>query len=462
MPLDDLKNIVGPKGWLTDADSLAPYLEEWRGTWRGRTPLMLMPKSTAEVAAAVAWCAAHKVAIVPQGGNTGLCGGAIPDRSGTQVLLSLRRMDAIRSVAPDNYSMIAEAGCVLADLQQEAARHERLFPLSLAAEGSCQVGGNLSTNAGGVNVLRYGTAREQVLGLEVVLPDGRVLNGLRELRKDTAGYDLKQLFIGAEGTLGIITAASLRLYPRVRHQATALLAVGSGQQAVAVLGKLREAFDDRLLAFELLSDTALQLVLRHIDGARAPFDAPSPWYVLLEAAMQSEDRAFEAALAGLIEADLAQDAIIAKNATEQAGLWHIRHAVSEAQKREGASLKHDVSVPPGAIDRFIEEATRAVNARWPDARVVAFGHVGDGNVHFNVSQPVGAETARFLDERDAVAAVIYEVVDRFNGSFSAEHGVGVLKRAQLARYRAGTELELMRAIKATLDPHNLMNPGKVL
>lgn len=462
MPHDALKAIVGPQGWVSDPATLEPYLTEWRGTWRGSTPLMLMPASTSEVAAIVRHCVANRIAIVPQGGNTGLCGGAIPDASGEQVLLSLRRMRAVRSVSPENYTMIVEAGCVLADLQQLAEDNDRLFPLSLAAEGSCQIGGNLSTNAGGVNVLRYGTARDQVCGLEVVLPDGSVFEGLRELRKDTAGYDLKQLFIGAEGTLGIITAASLRLYPRIRHVGTALLAVPTAQQAVDVLSALRDALHDQLIAFELVSDAALQLVETHVPGTRSPLDARSPWYVLLECAAEPGDDRLEQALVMLLDNGLASDGTVAKNAAEREALWRMRHAISEAQKREGASLKHDVSVPPGSIGRFIDEATSAIEGRHAGARVIAFGHVGDGNVHLNVSQPVGAEPDTFLARRAAIAGQVYELVARFNGSFSAEHGVGVLKRGELETYRGGAEIALMRTLKRALDPHNLMNPGKVL
>jgi len=462
MSFEALKAIVGAGGWTSDPAELEPHLTEWRGTWRGATPILLKPRSTEEVAAVVRECAATRTPIVPQGGNTGLCGAAIPDRSGTQVLLSLARMNRIRSINPDNHSLVAEAGCILADLQRTAAGVNRLFPLSLAAEGSCQIGGNLSTNAGGVNVLRYGTAREQVLGLEVVLPDGRVIHGLRELRNDTAGYDLKQLFIGAEGTLGIITAAALRLFPRVEAHGTAFLAVESPAQAVRLLGYLRERLHDRVQAFELMSSRALEMVFLHAEGARRPLDVKSPWYLLLDSAIDDSGERFEQELLGALEEQLATDAVIAKNDSERAALWHLRHSVSEAQKHEGASLKHDVSVPVASAGDFIESASRAIEAHCPGARIVAFGHVGDGNVHFNVSQPPGEDAGRFLARREAVAGIIYDVVAEFGGSFSAEHGVGVLKKSALERYRGGTEIELMRAIKRLLDPSNIMNPGKVL
>ncbi|MBT8097441.1 MAG: FAD-binding oxidoreductase [Woeseia sp.] len=462
MQLDGLKNIVGDNGWTSAADELQPHLTEWRGTWVGKTPLMLMPTSTDEVARLVGECARLKIGLVPQGGNTGLCGGAIPDDSGQQVLLSLQRMHRIRSLSADNFSMIAEAGCVLSDLQEAASKARRLFPLSLAAEGSCQIGGNLSTNAGGVNVLRYGTARDQVLGLEVVLPDGSVINALRELRKDTGGYDLKQLFIGSEGTLGIITAAALRLYPALPDRRTAMLAIDSPQQAVALLAFLREKTLDQLQAFELLSELTLQIVCTHISGTRRPFTEAAPWYVLLDVALDPDYDNIEPALIQALERGFANDVVIAKNDSEQAALWRIRHSVSEAQKFEGASLKHDVSVPIDCIARFIEAATVAVETHWPGSRVVAFGHVGDGNVHFNVSQPPDWPAPRFLAERARLAARVHDIVASLGGSFSAEHGVGVLKKGVLAEFRAGAEIKLMRALKSLLDPDNIMNPGKVL
>ncbi|MCB1845698.1 MAG: FAD-binding oxidoreductase, partial [Halioglobus sp.] len=327
---------------------------------------------------------------------------------------------------------------------------------------SCQIGGNLSTNAGGVNVLRYGTAREQALGLEVVLADGTVFSGLRRLRKDTAGYDIKQLFIGAEGTLGIITAASLRLFPRVRQRGTALLALQSSKLAVELLGRLRSRLNDQLLAFELISEPALRLVQKHMQNIRMPLEGSSPWNVLLESAIVGDESGFQNEILGEFESGLITDAAIAKNESERNDLWHLRHSISEAQKLEGASLKHDISVPISEIARFMETATRAVEQYCEGARVVAFGHVGDGNVHFNVSQPRHWSAERFIAERAAIADIVYDVVARFDGSISAEHGVGVLKREALGRYRGSVELQLMRTIKAALDPRNIMNPGKVL
>lgn len=462
MIADELKSIVGESGWTTDANELEPHLTEWRDRWTGKTLLMVSPQTTEEVAAVVAACHRSATAIVPQGGNTGLCGGAIPDASGEQVLLSLSRMNKIRSVSPDDHSIVVDAGCTLSAIQDAAAEADRFFPLSLAAEGSCQIGGNLSTNAGGINVLRYGTARSQALGLEVVLPDGTTWNGLRALRKDTSGYDLKQLFIGAEGTLGVITAACLRLYPAVRHAQTALVALDSPDKAVGLLAELRQRLSDQIQAFELMPDRAIRFVCRHIPGTRCPLEGESPWYALVEGiniavADQMYQQLLDCHNKGLIT-----DAVVAKNQSEADELWRMRHAVSEAQKREGASLKHDVSVPIGSVGAFISAANAAVARHDPAIRVVAFGHVGDGNVHYNLSQPKDRDPATFLASREALESIVYEVVDRFGGSISAEHGIGQAKRADLRKYRGETELDLMRTIKAALDPHNTMNPGKVI
>jgi len=457
--LERLEAIVGPAGCTRDPQRLRPHLTEWRDRYRGSTPLMVAPASTEEVSAVVRACAQAKVPIVPQGGNTGLCGGAIPRG---EILLSLARMNAIRSISPEDYSMVAEAGCILADLQAAAARVDRLFPLSLSAEGSCHIGGNLSTNAGGISVQRYGTARDQVLGLEVVLPDGSVWDGLRSLRKDTAGYDVKQLFIGAEGTLGIITAAVLKLYPPVRDVATAFVALPEPRAAITLLSRLRDSAAERLQAFELMQARALEFVLRHIPSTRDPFDERYPWYALLEVSHDPEGSALAATLEAAAEDALVSDAVLAKNRAEAEALWRLRHSVSEAQKYEGGSLKHDVSVPIGRIADFIERAEQAVLRHLPGARVVAFGHVGDGNVHFNVSQPEGWEPASFLEKRAEIATLVYDMTVSLGGSISAEHGIGLAKREDLRRYRSATEIALMRTVKQAIDPDNIMNPGKVL
>ena len=459
--LDRLKTIVGPGGWSSDATVLLPHLTEWRDRYHGKTPLMVWPSSTDQVAAVVKACAEAGVAIVPQGGNTGLCGGAIPHESGREILVSMGRLKRIRSISPLDYALVAEAGCVLANVQAAAVEAGRFFPLSLSAEGSCQIGGNLSTNAGGINVLRYGNARDQVLGLEVVLPDGRIWNGLRALRKDTAGYDLKQLFIGAEGTLGIITAATLRLYPPVGNTHTAFVAMANVEAAIELLTFLRGAADS-LQAFELIQERALQFVVDHIPSARNPFGSGHPWYALLEMSGAATAESFESMLADAVGKSLVEDAVVAKNEAEAKELWRLRHSVSEAQKYEGASLKHDISVPLGKIGEFIRKAEAAVIDEIPDARIVAFGHVGDGNVHFNVSQPPSWSAERFLEQRSAIADIVYHVAAVFDGSISAEHGIGQAKREHLRRYRSDTELSLMRAIKKALDPMEIMNPGKVL
>lgn len=459
---EKLKQVSGPGGWIDDPEALLPYLTEWRGVYIGRTPLMVQPRNTQEVSKIVSLCADAGAAIVPQGGNTGLCGGAIPDAGGQQILLSLSRMNAIRKVSADDFSMTVEAGCILANVQQAAAAADRFFPLSLSAEGSCQIGGNLSTNAGGTNVLRYGTARDQVLGLEVVLPDGRIWDGLRALRKDTAGYDVKQLFIGAEGTMGVITAANLKLYPMPQNLRTAFVAINGPDAAVSLISKMRDSLGDQLLAFELIPARAIRYVCRHIAGTRPPFAEDYPWYVLLESSGQKDPADFEDALLASIERGAALDAVIAKNQAEANDFWRVRHSISEAQKLEGASLKHDVSVPLNAVGHFITGAESAVLAHMPEARVVAFGHVGDGNVHFNISQPVAWTTEQFVSEREALATLVYDAVDRFDGSISAEHGIGIAKKKYLSKYRSETELAIMRSVKLAIDPQNLMNPGKVV
>lgn len=462
MLVEQLKNIVGPNGWRSDPTDLEPHLTEWRDIWRGNTLLMVSPESTEMVADVVRACAQSGTAIVPQGGNTGLCGGAIPDESGQQVLLSLSRMNNIRSISAADYSLVADAGCTLASIQNAAADVDRLFPLSLAAEGSCQIGGNLSTNAGGINVLRYGTARAQALGLEVVLADGTIWDGLRTLRKDTAGYDLKQMFIGAEGTLGIITAASLRLFPAIHNPETVLFAVESPDAAVTLLAALRSELSDQLQAFELIPARAVRFVLRHIPSSSFPLEQKSPWFVLLETSRDSTNDEFEALLMSLHEASLITDAVIAKNRAEANNLWHLRHTISESQKKEGASLKHDISVPVGDVGSFIRDAEGAATRELPGTRVVAFGHVGDGNIHFNLSQPKDWTAADFVAEAERLSTLVYDVVDSYGGSISAEHGIGQAKREQLVKYRGETETGLMRAVKAALDPKNIMNPGKVI
>jgi FAD/FMN-containing dehydrogenase len=418
------------------------------------------------VAAVVAACAQAGVAVVPQGGNTGLCGGSVPVGGLRQIVLSLSRMNRIRELDAANNTLTVEAGCVLQAIQEAARDADRLFPLSLGAEGSCQIGGNLSTNAGGEAVLRYGNARDLVLGLEVVLPDGRVWDGLRGLRKDNTGYDLKQLFIGAEGTLGVVTAAVLKLFPRPTATATAFLGVADPATAVALLSVLRGAVGDRLTGFELMSRLCLELVLRHVPDTADPLREAHPWYVLVELS-DSGDSADLAerlmdALAPAMERGQVRDAVLAQSEAQGESLWRLRDSMAEAQKAEGISIKHDVSVPVSRMARFIDEASRALERAFPGVRIVAFGHIGDGNVHYNVSFADPAQNAALIEDSEPVNRVVYEVVAALSGSISAEHGLGQLKREEIRRYKTPLELELMRAIKRALDPQNLMNPGKVI
>lgn len=455
--LDALKAVVGEGGWQSDPRELEPNLTEWRGLARGKTPLLLRPSSTDEVSGILRYCNQHRIAVVPQGGNTGLCGGAIPDESNTQVILALGRLNRIRETRPDDFSITVEAGCILQTLQDAADASDRSFPLSLAAEGSCQIGGNLSTDAGGINVIRYGTARDQVLGLEVVLANGDVIDGLRSLRKDTVGYDLRHLFIGSEGTLGIITAATLKLYPKPVSVSTVLLALPSARSSVDLLSYLRQQLGDRILAFELISGVAMEFVRRHADGVTVPIDG-GDWFVLTEVAGDG----IEAALEQAVTARLVIDAVMAKSDSEAGNLWRIRHSISEVQKREGASLKHDIGVPTDRIHELLEQATQMVESEIPGARLCAFGHVGDGNLHYNLSQPVGADEDEFRAAGETVTAQLYDIVRALGGTFSAEHGVGVFKKSHLPKFRTEAEIRLMKTLKQALDPHGILNPGKVI
>ncbi|WP_371737485.1 FAD-binding oxidoreductase [Magnetospirillum sp. UT-4] len=464
MPLvDRLAAIVGAAHVLTEAADLAPYLAEERGLYHGSALAVARPGSTAEVAAVVAACAEAGAAVVPQGGNTGLCGGGVPEAGA--VVVSTERLNRIRAIDPVDFTITVEAGCVLAAIQDAAEAAGCLFPLSLGAEGSCRIGGNLSTNAGGVAVLRYGNARELVLGLEVVLPDGRVWNGLKALRKNNTGYDLKHLFVGAEGTLGIITAAVLKLFPRPCEVETALVALPDPASALGLLAAARRASGDAVTACELVPRIGLDLGLAHVAGLRDPFERPHPWYLLLELSSSRPGglrTALESVLAEALESGAASDAVLAESGEQRKALWKIRESVPEAQKREGGSIKHDVSVATSRVPEFIARATAAVEAALPGVRVVAFGHLGDGNVHFNLTQPAGADKAGFLAEWERMNRIVHDIVAAMDGSVSAEHGIGRLKVAEMARYKQDVELDLMRRIKAALDPDGRMNPGKVL
>ncbi|MEX1993030.1 MAG: FAD-binding oxidoreductase [Steroidobacteraceae bacterium] len=464
--LQALKSLLGAGGWLDAASDRAPFETDFRGLYHGNTPLIARPDSTAGVAELVRYCATAGIGIVPQGGNTSYCGGATPHAGNTEIVLSLGRMRRIRSVDATNDSMTAEAGCVLAELQEAAAGANRLLPMSLGSEGSCTLGGIISTNAGGTAVLRYGMMRALVLGLEVVLPDGRVLDQLAPLRKDNTGYDVKQLFIGAEGTLGVVTAASLRLYPRPASQATAFIALQSPAAALSLLGRLREALGDAVTTFELIPRIALEFVCRHVPDTRDPFDRSHAWYLLAEIALPlaGSDLAgrFDAALAAAIDEGLVTDAVVSMSDAQRESLWRLRETIPDGQRQEGPGLKHDISVEPARLPRFIDEGRALLERLAPGARLVAYGHLGDGNLHFNLSPAAGDDGPSLLAAGDAIRRAVHDLVASHGGSISAEHGIGQLKVGELARYEDPAALDLMRKIKQALDPQGIMNPGKVL
>ena len=461
-----LRALLGEAAVIADADGMAPYLADWRGRYRGSARCVLRPGSTEEVLAVVRMLAAEGVPMVPQGGNTGLCGGATADGSGRAVVIQLGRLQRVRAIDATNNTITVEAGCTLRQVQDAAAEADRLFPLSLAAEGSCEIGGNLSTNAGGVHVLRYGNTRELTLGLEVVLPDGRLWDGLRGLRKDNTGYDLKHLFLGAEGTLGIITAAVLKLFPRPKASAVAWLAVDSVAAAVDLLSRMRSRFGERITAFELIGRSALELVLKNIPRTRPPLLGTSPWSLLIEAGESLPDvdvaAALEAALAEEMESGRVADAAVARSLAQAQDFWRLRENISEAQKVEGVSIKHDIAVPVSRIPEFIARADTDLALAFPGVRIVAFGHVGDGNLHYNLSQPEAGANAEFIALTPRANRIVHDIVASLGGSISAEHGLGQLKRGEILRYKSEVEMDLMRAVKRALDPHNVMNPGKVL
>ena len=460
--ISSIRNIVGEKG-VVEGDDQAPFLSEWRGRWPGEAALIVMPASTAQVAEIVKLCAAENVAITPQGGNTGLVGGQIP--SGSEILLSLKRMRAIRDVSPLNNTMTVDAGLTLAEAQEAADNADRLFPLSIGSEGSCQIGGVISTNAGGVNVLRYGNTRDLVLGLEAVMPDGEIWNGLKRLRKNNTGYDIKQLLIGGEGTLGIVTGAVLKLFPKPADTVTAFAAVDDADKAVALLSYLQNATGGAATSFELMSRRCIDLVLKHIPQTRDPLAAPSPYYTLMEFSSGEASglrETMERVLEGALNDGLIVDAAIADNETQAKMFWHIRHSISEAINGEGLGARHDVSVATSDIPAFLEKAGAAVETIAPDARIVAFGHIGDGNVHYDIVPPEGSAPDALDDLRPTIENAVYDVIDTFDGSISAEHGVGRHRRDSLAKRKSAVELNAMRAIKNALDPKGIMNPGKML
>jgi FAD/FMN-containing dehydrogenase len=461
--LDRIAQRIGAHYVLTAPEDMAPYLVEERGLYHGTAPAVLRPGSTEEVAFIVAACHAAGVRIVPQGGNTGLVGGQMP---AGEMVLSLSRLDHIRNVDPVDMTMTVEAGCILDVVHDAAEAVGCLFPLHIASQGSCQIGGNLSTNAGGTAVLRYGNAKELVLGLEVVLADGTIWNGLKRLRKNNAGYDLKQLFLGSEGTLGIITAAVLKLYPQPAQRITAFAGVPDPKAALALLARLRAEAGDALTTFELMASFGVETVLKHMAGTVRPLGGTYPWYVLVE--LSAPTRAFdlgalmEAGLGAAMEDGLVLDATIAASGAQAAALWRLREDMSEAQKHEGGSIKHDVSVPVSRVPEFLERALALVEAAMPGLRPCPFGHVGDGNIHFNLSQPVGMAKADFIKEWQRFNRIVHDVVSELDGSIAAEHGIGDLKRDELAHYADPVALKLMHRLKAALDPRGTLNPGKVI
>ncbi len=458
-----LKDAAGPQGWTEDPADIAPHLVEDRGRWKGQSALLLKPKTTAEVVAILKACHETGTPVVPQGGNTGLVGGQIAMNG--EVILSLRRLNQVRSVSPADNTMIVEAGVTLAQAQQLADDANRLFPLSLGSQGSCTIGGNLSTNAGGVGVLRYGMMRELVLGLEVVLADGRVLDTMRGLRKDNTGYDLKQMFIGAEGTLGVITAAMLKLFPKPAGHATVFVGLTDKAVAVDLLNRIQQDTGNLVTAFEIIPRIAMDFVTKHIAGVRNPLPDHQGWSVLLEVshpAAFDATAALEEALARAITDGLVADAVFAKSEQDRIAFWKIRETIPEAQKPEGASLKNDVSVPLTKITEFLDSADKAVRAALPGVRPVAFGHIGDGNIHFNISAASPAESAKLLAARDMIEHIVLDEVYKRGGSISAEHGLGQAKNETIAHYKGAVELDVMRTLKRAMDPKNILNPGKTL
>ncbi len=457
--------ITGPANALSAPDLLAPFLSEPRDLWPGRTRLVLRPGSVEEVSAILALANETRTPVVPQGGNTGLVGGQQP-RSEGEIVLSLARLNRVREVDAVGRTLTVEAGVVLAEAQRLAEEAGLFFPLSLGSEGTCQIGGNLSSNAGGTGVLAYGNARELCLGVEAVLPSGEVLHGLRRLKKDNRGYDLRDLLIGSEGTLGVITAAVLKLFPKPAGRAVAYVGLASPEAALDLLGVSERLGGGRLTAFELIAAQGMEFTLRHTPGARDPLGQRHAWYVLMEIASQTSEadasETLEAILGEAFEAGIVEDAAIAQSLGQAKDFWHMRENLSWAQKPEGGSIKHDVSVPVARVPRFLAEAGEAVTAAVPGVRIVAFGHLGDGNIHYNLSQPVGADKAAFLDRWYEINGIVHAIVAELDGSFSAEHGIGQLKREELARTKPAVEMNLMRAIKGVFDPNNILNPGKLI
>ena len=458
--------VVGPGGFLQGPEDTAPYSRSWRGNWVGKTPLVLRPKTVEDMAAIVRICAETGTSIVPQGGNTGLTYGGQPGQGMNEVVVSTVRMNAIRGIDLLNDTITVEAGVVLQDIQRTAAEQNRLFPLSLGAEGTCQIGGNLSTNAGGIQVLRYGNARNLVLGLEVVLPDGRIWNGLRGLRKDNTGYDLKHLFVGAEGTLGIITAAVLKLFPKPSESQSAFVAVASADASVELLGHMRARLGESVTSFELMSRATIDLVLTGVPGTTDPMSDIHPWYVLTEVTGQGEPGSLAEPLATTLEAavesGIADDAVLASSGEQAKRLWKMREDLPFGAQAAGGAIPHDVSVPLSRLPEFIRRADAALLAAYPTVRFCCFGHVGDGNLHYNPVRPIDWTYDQFAAERERVNKIVHDIVVDLGGSISAEHGIGLLRLDENLRYKSAIEIEMMQAVKRAFDPSNIMNPGKVV
>jgi FAD/FMN-containing dehydrogenase len=464
--LRQLRELAGPGGYLDEPADIEPYETDFRKLYKGSTPLVLRPDSTEAVSRIMKLCFETGTPVVPVGGNTGYCGGATPDESGNQIVLSLARLNKIRSLDPLNYTMTVDAGCTLTQVQEAAGQAHRLFPLRMGSEGSCQLGGNLSTNAGGTAVLRYGNTRDLVLGIEAVLPDGSIVENLKSLRKDNTGYDWKNLFIGAEGTLGIITAAVLKLYPMPRSYGTALVALRDLDASVELLSLLRQRSGDSVTTFELIPRLALELTTRHIEGVKDPLDKAYDWYVFMELSCATEEAQtgtlLEALLGEAFEQEIVLDAALASSGAQRGAMWRMRESIPESQSHEGPSIKHDVSVQVSKMPAFIEDATSLVKKMIPGCRVVSYGHLGDGNVHFNLSPAEGDRDPVFLEHAKPVNHAVHELIASYGGSISAEHGIGRLKREELAVYKSESEIRLMKTIKIALDPSGIMNPGKVI
>jgi len=464
--LDRFIKIVGSSYALTEPGDIEPYLVEGRGLYHGASPLVLKPGSTEEVSAILKLASETRTPVVPAGGRTGLVGGQVPREGGSDIILSLERMNRIREIDPVADVIIADGGCILADIQKAAEASDRLFPLSLGSEGSCRIGGNLSTNAGGTAVLAYGNMRQLCLGLEVVLPTGEIWDGLRRLKKDNSGYDLRDLFIGAEGTLGVITGAVLKLYPRPRGRQVAFAGVKSPADALALFESASLLCGTALTGFELMPRIGIEFTTRHVPGVRDPLESVHPWYALIDISTSDSAETAGAMINTLMEQaferGLIQDAVIAASLAQQNAIWHMRESMSDAQKPEGGSIKHDVSVPVSRVPQFLAEADRAVMTAMPGARICAFGHLGDGNIHYNISQPVGADKTEFIARWREMNAIVHGIVRSLGGSISAEHGVGQLKRDELISTRPAIETELMNRIKDAFDPAGIMNPGKVV